>query len=306
MNLVFMGTPEFALPALDAIQASSHQLLACVTVPDKPRGRGLHLIPSPVKRWALDHSLPVLQPASLKDPDFVSTLDAFKADCFVIVAFRILPREVFTLPTRGSFNLHASLLPKYRGAAPINWALMNGETETGVTTFFLQEKVDTGSILLQRSLPIREDMTAGELHDTLALLGADTILATLEGISSGSLVPMAQNDALATPAPKIFRDQCRIDWSRSATDLHNFVRGLSPTPSAWTTLQGEILRIQRVRKTDRASRTAGYLEADGECLFVHTGAGVLEILDLQREGRRAMDAASFLRGFRDVKGLVVE
>ncbi|MBL0176835.1 MAG: methionyl-tRNA formyltransferase [Ignavibacteria bacterium] len=299
MTIVFMGTPDFAVPSLRKLLGSPHRVVAVVTAPDEARGRGQKVTPTPVKAAALDAGIPVLQPASLRDPAFIDALRALSADVFVVVAFRILPREVFTLPARGSFNLHASLLPKYRGAAPINWALINGETESGVTSFFLKEKVDTGTVILQERLAAPPDMTAGELHDALSMLGAEVVLRTVDAIADGTAVARDQDDALATPAPKIFRDTCAIDWSRSAPQLHNFIRGLSPFPGAWTRHGERVLKIYRTRVSDTGRPLPpGSVLAHGGSLIVHCGDGALDILELKQEGRKAMNAAEFLRGYR--------
>ncbi|MGH2568847.1 MAG: methionyl-tRNA formyltransferase, partial [Bacteroidota bacterium] len=221
MQIVFMGTPEFALPSLKTLLDRRYEVAAVVTAPDKPRGRGLEVRPTPVKDFSLQQGLPVLQPEKLSDPEFLSQLRTLQPDLIVVVAFRILPKKVFTLPKFGSFNLHASLLPKYRGAAPINWAIINGEQETGVTTFFLQEKVDTGSVILQARLRIGPDETAGELHDKLAEVGAEIVYQTVRLIEIGKAVPRLQDESLASPAPKIFKDDCQIDWKSPTQRLHN-------------------------------------------------------------------------------------
>lgn len=301
MRIVFMGTPDFAVPSLALLLEHGYPLVATVTAPDKPQGRGQKVTPSPVKEFARSHSLPILQPDDLKSPDFVSALQTLQPDLIVVVAFRILPVEIFNIPRLGSFNLHASLLPRYRGAAPINWALMNGEEETGVTSFFLQEKVDTGSILVQERLHIGPDETAGELHDRLAQLGARVVLQTVEAIEEGSIVPQGQDDALATRAPKIFKEDCVIHWRRSASELHNFVRGLSPNPCAWTTYQGKILRIYRTSRRSGQTLAPGVepgtiIAVTGDRLLVATAEGDLSIDEVQMEGRKRMRMPEFLRG----------
>ncbi len=211
MNIIFMGTPDFAVPSFHKLMESGHRVVAAVTAPDKPRGRGQQLSGTPVKFAVQEHGIPVLQPESLRDEAFIDALRSFHADMFVVVAFKILPASVFTIPVRGTFNLHASLLPRYRGAAPINWAIINGDSESGVTTFFIQEKVDTGNILLQEHVEISGSMNAGELHDLLAATGAELVVKTVDLIASGRAIPTGQDDAFATPAPKIFRETCRID-----------------------------------------------------------------------------------------------
>ncbi|HLP16018.1 MAG TPA: methionyl-tRNA formyltransferase [Bacteroidota bacterium] len=312
MNIVFMGTPEFAVPSLQTLLDHRFTVSAVVTAPDKPRGRGQQVSPTPVKEFAVASGIPVLQPETLRDPEFVSALQSLAPDLFVVVAFRILPKDVYTIPRLGAFNLHASLLPKYRGAAPINWAIINGETETGVTTFFLQEKVDTGSIILRKSIPIPSEMNAGELHDELMDLGARAVLETVQLIDRGSVPLLNQDDSLATPAPKIFKDDCRIDWTRSTAAVHNFIRGLSPYPAAWTTLEGKTVKIFRthimpdasssvpppVSHTDAALPHSGAIRTEEERLFAAASDGELEILELQLEGKKRLTAAEFLRGRR--------
>ena len=272
MNIVFMGTPDFAVASLQALIRSTHRVVAVVTAPDEPRGRGRKISPTPVKRRALDAGIPVLQPHNLRDAAFVDALRGFDADVFAVVAFRILPKEVFTLPRLGSFNLHASLLPKYRGAAPINWALINGDSESGVTTFFLKEKVDTGTLILQERLPVPPEMIAGELHDALMELGAAVLLRTVEN--------------------------CSIDWNGSAAAIHNLVRGLSPHPGAWTKHGDRILKVYRtaVSENNGAHGDAGAVRVRDERLFVDCGDGCIELLEIKQEGKRAMSAAEFLRG----------
>ncbi len=301
MKIVFMGTPEFALPSLKALLNSRHAVVAVVTVPDKPAGRGKKLRPSAVKQAAIEAGLPIMQPALLKDEDFLRQLRGFDADLFVVVAFRILPPQVFTIPPLGTINLHASLLPKYRGAAPINWAIMNGEKTTGVTTFFIEEKVDTGQILLQRQVPIDGDMTAGELHDELAIVGAEVLMETIDGIDRGTLQPLSQQGE-ATLAPKLTPDLEQIDWSQSAVVIHNRIRGLSPIPGCYTYWGGKrlkLLRSKMITESGRGKGMAGEIiaaEKDG-LLQVQTGAGSLALLELQPEGKRPMSCAEFLRGY---------
>lgn len=303
MRILFMGTPEFAVPSLNILADRGYQVAAVVTVPDRPRGRGQKTQASPVKVAALSRSIPVLQPEDLSHPSFISELRAIAPDLIVVVAFRILPPAVFQLPPKGTFNLHASLLPKYRGAAPIARAIMNGESETGVTTFLLQERVDTGSILLQARVRIGPDETAGELHDKLAEVGAEIVLQTVRLIELGKAEPRPQNDSQATSAPKIFKEDCRIDWSRPANVIHNFVRGLSPVPGAWCMLNGVLVRVFRTSRTVSGREGQGVahpgviLRADDGSLTVQTGDGPIAILELQQEGRKRMGVAEFLRGF---------
>ncbi len=294
-----MGTPDFAVPSLEILLHNQYPLPAVVTGPDRPRGRGQKLAPTPVKQLALRHGIELLQPEDLKDPAFMRRVQQLNPDIVVVVAFRILPREVFSIPRLGSFNLHASLLPKYRGAAPINWALIRGETETGVTTFFLQEKVDTGSLILQRKVPIGEDDTAGTLHDTLANVGAEAVLDTVRLIERGEAVPVRQDDSQATPAPKIFREDCVINWSQPAEQIHNLVRGLSPSPAAFTTYEGKTLKVYKTRLLSASlSRPPGTVRVSASDLHVATGDRSIAVLELQLEGGRRMGVEEFLRGHK--------
>jgi methionyl-tRNA formyltransferase len=227
-RIVFMGTPEFAVPSLDILITNGYPIPAVVTAPDKPRGRGQALTPTPIKEHAARAGIAVLQPDQLDEPGFIARLKEIAPDLIVVVAFRILPRDVYAVARLAAFNLHASLLPKYRGAAPINWAIMNGEKETGVTTFLLEEKVDTGGMVLQRSIPIGPDDDAGMIHDRLSALGADVVLETVRRIEEGKVEIIRQDNALASRAPKIFKDDCHIQWNRPASRVHDFIRGLSP------------------------------------------------------------------------------
>lgn len=291
-----MGTPEFAIPSLDAIIEAGYEVPLVVSVPDKPKGRGRKLAPSPVKERALELGLEVATPERLKDPEFIALLRSKRPDLICVVAFRILPEEVYSIPPLGSFNLHGSLLPRYRGAAPINRALMAGDVETGVTTFFLKKKVDTGDMILRKKVPIHADMTAGELHDVMKEVGAEAVVETIRMIESGAVRPLPQQDAEATPAPKIFREDCRIDWNRPAAEVHNHIRGLSPYPGAFTGWNGEALKILRTKRTDRAALKPGVIEVAKGRLYVGTAEGDLEVFELQREGRRAMSTEEFMRG----------
>ncbi len=303
LNIVFMGTPDFAVPSLEALLAAGHGIAAVVTGADKPRGRGQRLTPTPVKVVALRERLPLLQPASVKDPDFAAALRDFKPDLAVVVAFRILPRGVFGIPAYGSFNLHASLLPRYRGAAPINWALINGDQETGVTTFFLDDAVDTGNTLLQERLPIGPDDDAGVVHDRLAALGAHVVAETVRRIEAGTLTAQPQDNTQATPAPKIFREQCRISWTSPVGQIRNFVRGLSPHPAAWTMHRGRLLKIYATRlSSSPLTGLPGTLHSDAGRLSVTACDGTLDILELQQEGHRRMPAEEFLRGYSIAPG----
>lgn len=304
-RIVFMGTPEFAVPSLDILIRNGYPIPAVVTAPDKPRGRGQELSPTPIKEQALKAGIPVLQPEELNAPAFISSLKEIAPDLIVVVAFRILPKDVYIIPRLGAFNLHASLLPKYRGAAPINWAIINGEHETGVTTFFLEDKVDTGEMILQRKIAIGPDDDAGTIHDRLALLGADVVLETVRKIEGrGSRVDVVRQDSsLASRAPKIFKEDCRIRWDWTAVRVHNFIRGLSPYPTAFTQHNGKTLKIYRTRPVDLPGpMLPGELRVDGEELLVATSEGGLLLLELQQEGRRRMTAAEFLRGYHVQSG----
>ncbi len=298
-RIVFMGTPAFAVPSLDALVGAGYAPAAVVTAPDREKGRGLAVQASAVKEAAERHGLPVIQPESLRDPTFIDTMHALEPEVMAVVAFRILPAEVYTLAARGAFNLHASLLPAFRGAAPIQRAIMAGATETGVTTFFLRPTVDTGDVILRRRISVGPDETGGELHDRLASLGADAVVDTVRLIEQGNVQPTPQDDALASAAPKLFRDDARIDWSRPARQVHDHIRALSPYPAAWTnTPDGSLLKVLRARVDAQSGGDgeAGEVIETGERFVVHAGAGAVEILEVQREGRSRMSAAAFLRG----------
>ncbi len=306
MKIVFMGTPDFAIPSLEILLNNNYQIQAVVTAPDEPKGRGYKITPPPVKVFALKHSLKVLQPESLKDGKFIAELKSLSPELIVVVAFRILPKEVFTIPPLGTINLHASLLPKYRGAAPINWAIINGETETGVTTFFINEKVDTGNIILQKKVRIEPDETAGELHDKLSIIGAEVLLETVKLIESGNVNPIPQDDSLATPAPKIKKEMCQINWfGKGAQQVHNFVRGLSPQPGAFTFLNKKIVKIYRTKLTQPELKVQdvkpGQIiidERKGEMYAICADLKPIQIIELQIEGRKKLNASEFLKGFR--------
>jgi len=304
MRVVFMGSPDFAIPSLQRLLASAHTVQSVVTVPDKPAGRGKKMTASPVKIAAERAGLPVLQPLSLNDPAFIADLQGFGAEAFIVVAFRILPPEVFTLPARGAINLHASLLPNYRGAAPINWALLNGESRTGVTTFLIEKHVDTGQLLLQKEIAIPDDMIAGELYQALAVLGADLLLETLDGLESGSLQPRPQS-GVATAAPKIYKEMGCIDWTQPTTRIFNLYRALSPAPGVYSYCRNRLFKFQRMRPA------SGPVLADpgsvveiqpGAGFSIATGDGAVQILQLQPEGKRSLTAGEFLRGYPLTRG----
>ena len=302
MRLIFMGTPDFAIPSLKRLIESRHEIAGVVTAFDKPKGRGRKLSESPVKRFALEHNLKVLTPEKLKDEDFVKALKELSPDLMVVVAFRILPEVVFSLPPLGTINLHASLLPKYRGAAPINWAIMNGETRTGLTTFYIRKKVDTGDLILQREIEIYPEESFGELHDRMAQVGADVLLESVDLIEKGEVKALKQDDAFATPAPKITPQHCRIDWSRQAAQIKNQIRGFAPSPGAFTFFRGKILKIFKAQAIGVTSFTDDFgqvVESDKkESLWVRTGRGILSLLEVQPEGKRRMSIEEFVRGYR--------
>ncbi|HLW07048.1 MAG TPA: methionyl-tRNA formyltransferase [Marinilabiliaceae bacterium] len=306
LRIIFMGTPEFAAYNLKVLHQSGAQIVAVVTAPDRPSGRGQKLQPSAVKLMAEELSIPVLQPEKLRDPEFQNALRSFRPDLQVVVAFRMLPESVWNLPPKGTFNLHASLLPQYRGAAPINWAVMNGETKTGVTTFFLNHEIDTGSIIMQESIPISPNDNAGVVHDRLMKLGAELVVKTVEAITNNKVEAIAQIDTQELkPAPKLFREDGRIDWNQTSQKIHNHVRGLSPYPAAWTELiDGEKSPLSmKVFETEIVSTTEqlapGAIDCDGkDRMLVGTGEGALLVKELQLAGKKRMSTEVFLKGFR--------
>lgn len=294
-----MGTPDFAVPSLETLLAHGYDVCAVVTGPDKPRGRGQALVPSPVKQAASRHQLVLLEPVSVRESAFAENLRQLRPDLAVVVAFRILPPEVFSLPPLGCFNLHASLLPRYRGAAPIQRALMAGETETGVTTFFLDEKVDTGAMILQRRVEILPEEDFGSLHDRLAVIGAEAVLDTVRLIESGAPPRVVQDSALASAAPKITKDDLTIRWDRPSVQVVNHVRALAPHPGAATEHHGTVLKVYRARVATGAQRLpAGVLHAEPARLLVGTADEPVDLLDIQQAGRKRMTAGEFLRGYR--------
>ncbi len=298
MNLIFMGTPDFAIPSLKKLTESKHNVSAIVTAPDKERGRGRKVTYTPAKEFAIEKNIPVLQPEKLKNnPHFVDELKSFYADLFVVVAFKILPPEVFEIPKQGSFNLHASYLPKYRGAAPIQWALINGESQTGLTTFKLAEKVDTGNIYVQKEVEIFPEDNFGTLHDKLSELGADIVLDTVNLIESGSFELQKQDDSLATPAPKITKDISKIDWNKSAMEIHNLIRGLSPYPAAFFSFNDKAIKIYQSEIVNRNDLKPFDIEQNKNELIIGCGKNAIRILHLQQEGKKRMGTEEFLRGF---------
>ncbi|MBK6828008.1 MAG: methionyl-tRNA formyltransferase [Chitinophagaceae bacterium] len=303
-----MGTPEFAVASLDALAKAGCQIVGVVTAPDKPAGRGMKLTETAVKQYATANGLPVLQPAKLKDPAFIEDLRLLKADLQIVVAFRMLPEIVWNMPPMGSINLHGSLLPQYRGAAPINWAVINGETITGVTTFKLKHEIDTGDILLQESFPIEENETAGEVHDRMKMIGARLLVKTIQGIAEGSLeekpqgfIDKEKNEPIVLRhAPKIFTETCRINFNQPVANVHNLVRGLSPFPGAFTMLNHKTLKIYRTEKIQKIhDQTPGSYETDGKSFFQFACTdGFLLVKELQLEGKKKMGVLDFLRGYR--------
>lgn len=304
MNIVFMGTPDFAVASLDILVQNNYNIVGVVTAPDKPAGRGQQLQQSAVKKYAEEKGLRVLQPEKLKDEQFIGELRSLKADLQIVVAFRMLPEVVWNMPPLGTYNLHGSLLPKYRGAAPINWAVINGETESGVTTFKLKHDIDTGNILFQEKTRISETTTAGELHDALMHIGAGLVLKSVKAIESGDYTLHPQNDAQSIHAPKIFKDTCRIDWSKPVKEVYNLVRGLSPYPAAYTELEDRSgkplsMKIYSASYTQQAGTPApGTVWSDGRTFIrMACGDGYLSVTELQAAGKKRMATAEFLRGF---------
>jgi len=298
MKIIFMGTPDFAIPSLRILVEGRHDVLAVVTAPDKQRGRGQKISSTPVKKFAVENNLPVLQPEKLKNnPKFVEDLKKFDADLYVVVAFKILPPDVFEIPKYGSFNLHGSYLPKYRGAAPIQWALINGETETGLTTFKLAEKVDTGNIYLQEEVQIKPDDNFETLHDKLSELGAEIVLQTVNLIEEGNFELKRQDDSLATPAPKITKEISKIDWNKSASEIHNLIRGLSPIPGAHFIHKEKNIKVYRSQVVERNDLAPGEFLQTKKELQIGCGENALCILELQQEGKKRMGIEEFLRGF---------
>ena len=304
LRIIYMGTPDFAVESLRTLVEGGYNIVAVVTMPDKPMGRhGSVLQPSPVKQYAIEHGLKVLQPEKLKDPTFIEELQSLKADLQIVVAFRMLPEIVWNMPPLGTFNAHASLLPKYRGAAPINWAIINGETETGITTFFLKHEIDTGDIIQQVRIPIEETDNLEVVHDKLMVLSGQLVKETVDNIIAGTVTSIPQDhfkDVPLTPAPKIFRETCRIDWNQPTKRVYDFIRGLSPYPAAWTTLEGKSVKLYQVEKdTDTPHRTPGTLLTDGKnYLKVATADGWLNIQVMQLEGKKKMAVNDLLRGLK--------
>ncbi len=305
LRIVFMGTPEFAVASLDALVKAGCNIVGVITAPDKPAGRGMEIQQSAVKKYAVENNLPVLQPEKLKSPEFLAQLKTLHADLQIVVAFRMLPELVWNMPPMGTVNLHGSLLPQYRGAAPINWAIINGEKETGVTTFKLKHEIDTGDILLQQSFAIGENETAGEVHDKMKEIGAQFLLKTVIGLAEGSLTEAPQNHKPQTTnhklkhAPKIFTETCKIDWNKPVDEVYNLIRGLAPYPAAFTFLNGKKLKVYKVDKVNKVPAiAAGEFETDHKIFLQFACSnGYISVLELQLEGKKKMDIAAFLRGY---------
>ncbi|MBP3353827.1 MAG: methionyl-tRNA formyltransferase [Bacteroidales bacterium] len=309
IKIVYMGTPDFAVESLKRLVEGGYNVVGVVTMPDKPAGRGQKIRYSAVKEYALSKGLYLMQPERLKDEDFLAELKALNADLQIVVAFRMLPESVWNMPPMGTFNLHASLLPQYRGAAPINWAIMNGDKESGVTTFFLTHEIDTGNIIMQRTTPISDDDCAGTLHDRLMLIGADMVCETVDAIAKGNIEPKEQPmDIELKAAPKIFKDDCRIDWSKSATEIRNKIRGLSPYPAAWGALQikeGEEPLAVKIFSADIVDSYGDYgnIKSDGKrYIEVACGEGSLRLTSLQLPGKKRLTVEELLRGYNIAEG----
>lgn len=320
LRIVFMGTPEFAVGTLKALVEGGYNIVAVVTQPDKPVGRHQDsLQPSAVKQYALQHEIPVLQPVKMKDPEFIETLRSYKTDLQVVVAFRMLPAVVWDMPRFGTFNVHAALLPQYRGAAPINWAIINGETQTGVTTFFLDHDIDTGRIIMQMPFAIEDDYDVEDVYDGLMELGAETALKTIDKIieGNGEVASMPQEEMINLgvelhSAPKIFKETCRIDWCQEAKTVYDFIRGLSPYPGCWTEIEDEngksyTLKIYKTQKTGMP-RTGdeGTFYVEKDKLFINTSDELLQLLLVQLSGKKRMEARDFVNGMRNISSFKVK
>lgn len=305
-RIVFMGTPDFAVGILDGLIANKFNVVASITAPDKPAGRGQKISESAVKTFCVENNIPVLQPTNLKDETFVQSLSELNADLFVVVAFRMLPEVIWNMPPKGTINLHASLLPQYRGAAPINWAIVNGENETGVTTFFIEKEIDTGMVIERASISIGENETAGELHDRLMNLGRELVVKSVAQIEDGSVVRTSQDSLIESnlrSAPKIFKPMCEIDWNQNVQTIHDFCRGFSPYPTAWTTIinegrnESKTVKIFRTEKTEIPVENAKLLKKDADGLLFPCIDFYLRITEIQPEGKRRMTHKEFAAGY---------
>jgi methionyl-tRNA formyltransferase len=305
LRIVFMGTPEFAVASLQALVEAGSNIVGVITAPDKPAGRGMKLTESAVKKYAVEQGLHILQPEKLKNPEFLAELKGLEADLQIVVAFRMLPEVVWSMPPLGTVNLHGSLLPQYRGAAPINWAIINGEKYTGVTTFKLKQEIDTGDILLQEKILIGEKDTAGQLHDVMKEIGANLLVTTVKGLADGTLLETPQSKVLKNAgelkhAPKLFTETCTINWNKSCDEIYNLIRGLSPYPGAITKLQDKILKVYKSEKehTTHATPIGEFVTDNNTFLKFACGDGYLHLIDLQVEGKKRMLIEDFLRGYR--------
>jgi methionyl-tRNA formyltransferase len=310
LRIVFMGTPEFATHSLRLVVESGYNVVGIITAPDRQSGRGQKINYSSVKEYAVEKGLHLMQPTNLKDPTFIEELKTLNADIQVVVAFRMLPEVIWNMPSKGTLNLHASLLPKYRGAAPINWAIINGEKESGVTTFFIEKEIDTGNIILQEKVSIEENENAGHLHDKLMEVGGKLVCETIDKISSGKIEGTAQNGK-ATQAPKIFKKDCQINWSDSIENIHNFIRGLSPYPTAWTFVDEEQKQNIKVFKSSiqktSHSESSGKIITDGKSeLKVAVNGGFIQLHEIQLSGKKKMKTEDFLRGYRFAEDIILK
>lgn len=312
LRIIYMGTPDFAVEPLKTLVEAGKDVVAVVTMPDKPAGRGHKLQFSPVKEYALKAGIPVLQPENLKSPDFLQELASYNADLQIVVAFRMLPEAVWSMPKYGTFNLHASLLPRYRGAAPINWAVINGDKETGITTFFLKHEIDTGNIILQEKVAIDEEDNAGDVHDKLMYLGADLVLKTLKMIEEDNVITRPQDDAQASPAPKIFKDTAKLDFDKCAADIRNLVRGMAPYPAAWFNIKLQdgnesMMKIFKVSTEEKNHNySVGTILTDGKkMLKIACKDGFINLLEVQMAGKKRMAAVDLMRGTNLVGATII-
>lgn len=312
LRIIYMGTPDFAVEPLKTLVEAGKNVVAVVTMPDKPAGRGHKLQFSPVKEYALKAGIPVLQPENLKSPDFLQELASYNADLQIVVAFRMLPEAVWSMPKYGTFNLHASLLPRYRGAAPINWAVINGDKETGITTFFLKHEIDTGNIILQEKVAIDEEDNAGDVHDKLMYLGADLVLKTLKMIEEDNVITRPQDDAQASPAPKIFKDTAKLDFDKCAADIRNLVRGMAPYPAAWFNIKLQdgnesMMKIFKVSTEEKNHNySVGTILTDGKkMLKIACKDGFINLLEVQMAGKKRMAAEDLMRGTNLVGATII-
>jgi len=299
-NIVFMGSSEFGLPILNALN-NEFGIKCVVTLPDKPQGRGLKLIPTPIKKRALELNIPVLQPEKLKDEEFITQLKSYEPDIICVIAFRILPKIVYEIPSIGTFNIHPSLLPKYRGAAPLNWTILNGDSETAITSFLLQDKLDAGDIILQKKYNIPDGWTAGDLYDFMSKESVSFGIDTCKKLLAGDFVPLKQDDTQATPAPKLFAENSEINWKQDSRTIRNFIHGHSPNPGAWTLFQGKRLKIYRVEYSESGKGEAGTYIIDKNKFHVHCKTGTISLLEFQLPDKKAVTFKQFINGYRGKK-----